>query len=194
MNKFRSFVLVLLALMGLTSVSAASEGKRPKLIVGIVVDQMRWDYLQRYQDKWQGGFQRLLSDGFSYDNTYLCYVPTVTGVGHASIFTGTTPAIHGIAGNDFKKGDDIVYCTNDHSVKTVGSNTVAGEMSPRNMLTTTIGDQLKLAVPGAKVVGVSLKDRASILPAGHSADAAYWFDNDAGCFITSSYYMDKLPK
>lgn len=194
MNKFRSFVLVLLALMGLTSVSAASEGKCPKLIVGIVVDQMRWDYLHRYQDKWQGGFQRLLSDGFSYDNTYLCYVPTVTGVGHASIFTGTTPAIHGIAGNDFRKGDDIVYCTDDHSVKTVGSNTAAGEMSPRNMLTTTIGDQLKLAVPGAKVVGVSLKDRASILPAGHSADAAYWFDNDAGCFITSSYYMDKLPK
>ena len=139
MNKFRSIVLVLLALMALTSVSAASEGKRPKLIVGIVVDQMRWDYLQRYQDKWQGGFQRLLSDGFSYDNTYLCYVPTVTGVGHASIFTGTTPAIHGIAGNDFRKGDDIVYCTDDHSAKTVGSNTAAGEMSPRNMLTTTIG-------------------------------------------------------
>ena len=102
MNKFRSIVLVLLALMGLISLSAASEGKRPKLIVGIVVDQMKWDYLQRYSDKWQGGFQRLLSGGFSYDNTYLCYVPTVTGVGHASIFTGTTPAIHGIAGNDFR--------------------------------------------------------------------------------------------
>ena len=102
MNKFRSIVLVLLALMGLISLSAASEGKRPKLIVGIVVDQMKWDYLQRYSDKWQGGFQRLLSAGFSYDNTYLCYVPTVTGVGHASIFTGTTPAIHGIAGNDFR--------------------------------------------------------------------------------------------
>ena len=102
MNMFRNIVLVLLALMGLTSVSAASEGKRPKLIVGIVVDQMKWDYLQRYSDKWQGGFQRLLSAGFSYDNTYLCYVPTVTGVGHASIFTGTTPAIHGIAGNDFR--------------------------------------------------------------------------------------------
>ena len=139
MKMYRSIVFVLLAVMGLTSVNAAHDGSKPKLIVGIVVDQMRWDYLQRYQDKWQGGFQRLLSDGFSYDNTYLCYVPTVTGVGHASIFTGTTPAIHGIAGNDFRKGDDIVYCTDDHSVKTVGSNTAAGEMSPRNMLTTTIG-------------------------------------------------------
>ena len=189
----------MLAAMGIAagiSFSCRAAGtEKPRLVVGIVVDQMRWDYLMRYADKWgEGGFRRLIDGGFSYDNTYLCYVPTVTAVGHASIYTGTTPAVHGIAGNDFYINGEKVYCTDDHTVKTVGSNTVAGEMSPRNMLSTTIGDQLKLAYPKARVVGVSLKDRAAILPAGHSADAAYWWDDKAGVFITSSYYMDSLPK
>ena len=180
---------------GISSSCRAAGTEKPRLVVGIVVDQMRWDYLMRYSDKWgEGGFRRLMDEGFSYDNTYLCYVPTVTAVGHASIYTGTTPAVHGIAGNDFHINGKKVYCTDDHTVKTVGSNTAAGEMSPRNMLSTTIGDQLKLAYPKARVVGVSLKDRAAILPAGHSADAAYWWDDKAGVFITSSYYMDSLPK
>lgn len=180
---------------GISSSCRAAETEKPRLVVGIVVDQMRWDYLMRYADKWgEGGFRRLMESGYSYDNTYLCYVPTVTAVGHASIYTGTTPAVHGIAGNDFHINGEKVYCTDDHTVKTVGSNTAAGEMSPRNMLSTTIGDQLKLAYPKARVVGVSLKDRAAILPAGHSADAAYWWDDKAGVFITSSYYMDSLPK
>ena len=189
----------MLAAMGIAagiSFSCRAAGtEKPRLVVGIVVDQMRWDYLMRYADKWgEGGFRRLIDGGFSYDNTYLCYVPTVTAVGHASIYTGTSPAVHGIAGNDFYINGEKVYCTDDHTVKTVGSNTAAGEMSPRNMLSTTIGDQLKLAYPKARVVGVSLKDRAAILPAGHSADAAYWWDDKAGVFITSSYYMDSLPK
>lgn len=189
------FVLVAMGFAaGISSCSAAEEEK-PSLVVGIVVDQMRWDYLVKYSDKWgEGGFRRFLNQGFSFDNTYLCYVPTVTAVGHASIYTGTTPAVHGIAGNNFYKGGQKVYCTDDHSVITVGSNTKEGEMSPRNMLATTIGDQLKLADPDARVVGVSLKDRAAILPAGHSADAAFWWDNKAGVFITSSYYMSSLPQ
>ena len=195
-NSVFSFMLAAMGIAASFSTSCKAAGtERPRLVVGIVVDQMRWDYLMRYADKWgEGGFRRLMESGYSYDNTYLCYVPSVTAVGHASIYSGTTPAVHGIAGNDFYMDNKKVYCTDDHTVKTVGSNTAAGEMSPRNMLSTTIGDQLKLAYPKARVVGVSLKDRAAILPAGHSADAAYWWDDKAGVFITSSYYMDSLPK
>ena len=195
-NSVFSFMLAAMGIAASFSTSCKAVGtERPRLVVGIVVDQMRWDYLMRYADKWgEGGFRRLMESGYSYDNTYLCYVPSVTAVGHASIYSGTTPAVHGIAGNDFYMDNKKVYCTDDHTVKTVGSNTAAGEMSPRNMLSTTIGDQLKLAYPKARVVGVSLKDRAAILPAGHSADAAFWWDNTAGLFITSSYYMNSLPK
>ena len=194
MKNVRMIVVVLSALMSMAAECVQAEGRMPKLVVGIVVDQMRWDYLERYAGRWgEGGFRRLMAEGYGYDNAYLCYVPTVTAVGHASVYTGTTPAIHGIAGNNFFVDGRKCYCTDDHEVRTVGTDTRAGEMSPRNLLSTTIGDQLKLACEGAKVIGVSLKDRAAILPAGHSADAAYWFDTSAGMFITSSYYMDRLP-
>ena len=126
-----------------------------------------------------------MAEGYNCENTMINYVPTVTGVGHASIFTGSVPAIHGIAGNNFIKDGKMIYCCDDSAVRGVGSDTDAGRMSPRNMLTTTIGDELKIATDfKAKVVGVSLKDRASILPAGHSADGAYWIDNSTGTFIT----------
>lgn len=193
MKRLSFLLIAFLAAAGLHTGCAATADDSPRLVVGIVVDQMRWDYLQRYSGKWSGGISRLLAGGYSFDNTYLCYVPTVTAAGHASIYTGSTPAFHGIAGNDFIMDGRKVYCTADPMVRTVGADTDAGEMSPRNMLSTTIGDELKLASPRSKVIGVSLKDRASILPAGHSGDAAYWFDRAVGRFVTSSYYMDKLP-
>ena len=173
----------------------ATAADRPKLVVGIVVDQMRWDYLYRYYDLYgEGGFKRLMSEGFNCENTMINYVPTVTAVGHTSIFTGSVPSIHGIAGNDFMLNGKMVYCCADSTVGSVGTGSDAGRMSPRNMLTTTIGDELKIATDfKAKVVGVSLKDRAAILPAGHSADGAYWIDNSTGTFITSTYYMKSLP-
>lgn len=170
---------------------------RPKLVVGIVIDQMRWDYLYRYYDvfKPNGGFKRMLGQGFSCENTMIPYVPTVTASGHTCIYTGSVPAIHGIVGNAW--WDNIknksVYCTED-TVATVGSNTVAGRQSPRNMFTTTIGDELRLATNfKSKVIGIAMKDRGSILPAGHSATAAYWYDYGTGNFITSTYYMQELP-
>ena len=148
----------------------AAGADRPKLVVGIVVDQMRWDYLYRYYDMFgEGGFRRLMNEGFSCENTMINYVPSITAVGHASIYTGTVPAIHGIAGNNFLLNGKMVYCCFDSTVSTVGSKSAEGKMSPRNMLTTTIGDELKIATDfKAKVIGVSLKDRAAILPAGHS--------------------------
>ena len=170
---------------------------RPKLVVGLVVDQMRWDYLYRFYDRYtEGGFKRLLREGFNCENTQINYVPTVTAIGHASIYTGSVPAIHGIAGNDFiiNATGQGMYCTEDPTVQTVGSSSKAGQMSPRNLFASTIADELKLATNfRSKVIGVALKDRGSILPAGHAADAAYWYDSRTGNFITSTYYMKELP-
>ena len=172
-------------------------GEQPKLVVGIVVDQMRWDYLSRYYDKYQeDGLRRLIDKGYSCDNCLINYLPTVTSIGHTSAYTGSTPALHGICGNDFCIDDEEVYCTRDKSVMPVGTdNKKKGQMSPKNLLATTIGDQLRMHTDfRSKVVGVSFKDRAAILPAGHSANAAYWLDTDNGQFITSTYYMKELPE
>ena len=195
---------VIILLAALSAGVSAQKNKitsfeRPKLVVGLVVDQMRWDYLYRYYDKFgNDGFKRLLNQGFSFNNVHINYLPTYTAIGHTTIYTGSVPAIHGIAGNDWfdkSKGKEV-YCTSDETVKPVGTtSTKAGNHSPRNLWSTTITDELLLATNfQAKVVGVSLKDRASILPAGHNPTGAYWFDDSTGNFVTSSYYMESLPK
>ena len=168
---------------------------RPRLVVRVIVDQMRWDYLNYYDYAFaDDGFRRLLSGGFSCDNTLINYVPTVTACGHSCVYTGSVPAITGIAGNNLYKDGRRVYCADDSTVRTVGSPTRAGLMSPRNLRVTTMCDAVKLAQDfKSKTVGVSLKDRGAIMPAGHTADAAYWFDNEAGVFVTSTYYMKELP-
>lgn len=171
---------------------------RPKLVIGIVVDQMRYDYLYRYYDKYSnGGFRRMMDEGFNARNNHYHYAATYTGPGHAAIYTGSAPALNGIVGNEFydRNLGRLVYCAEDSTVQTVGATGTAGHMSPRNMKSTTMGDQLKLATDGrAKVVGIALKDRGSILPAGHAADGAYWFDSKDGNWITSSFYRNELPK
>lgn len=168
----------------------------PKLVVGIMVDQMRYDYLYRYWDKYgDDGFKRLLNEGFSFDNAQFDYMPTYTGPGHASVYTGTTPAVHGIIGNGWylRDEDRSTYVTEDPGYESVGTETDAGQMSPRWMLSSTISDELRLHTNmKSKVLGISLKDRGSILPAGHTGDA-YWFDYDTGDFITSTFYYDELP-
>jgi len=173
--------------------------QRPKLVVGIVVDQMRWDFLYRYYDRYgNGGFKRLINDGFSCENTMINSLPTFTAVGHSTIFTGSVPAIDGIAGNDWTEQltGKVIYCTSDSTVQALGNSSATdGHMSPRNLLVSTITDELKLATNfQSKVVGVSLKDRASILPAGHMANAAFWFDDSTARFISSTYYMKQLPQ
>lgn len=191
-------VALLISALGF-SVQAQQGIPRPKLIVGIVVDQMRWDYLYRYYERYaaNGGFKRMLNQGFTCENTMIPYTPTYTGCGHSSIYTGSVPAITGITGNFWWDREQMrsVYCTEDKSVNTVGSSSTLGKQSPRNMLTTTICDELKMATKyKSKVVGISIKDRGGILPAGHSANAAYWYDNTVGDWITSTYYMNELPK
>ncbi|WP_031530490.1 alkaline phosphatase PafA [Dyadobacter crusticola] len=172
---------------------------RPKLVVGIVVDQMRYDYLYRYYDQYsEGGFKRMMNEGFNCRNNHYPYALTVTAAGHASVYTGSVPAINGIVGNEWfdpiKKQE--VYCVEDSTVKTVGSTTGSvGKMSPRNLLTSTVTDQLRIATNfRSKTIGIAIKDRGSILPAGHTANAAYWFDSKTGNWVTSSFYMEDLPQ
>lgn len=171
--------------------------KKPKIVVGIVIDQMRWDYLYRFTELYSNkGFRRMLNQGFSCDNTLIPYMPTYTAPGHTCIYTGSVPAIHGIVGNNWydRSRQANVYCTDDSTVNTIGSTTAAGRMSPKNMWATTITDELRLSNNfKSKVIGISLKDRGAILPAGHSANAAYWYDDKPGKWITSSYYMNQLP-
>ena len=188
---------------------------RPKLVVGITVDQMRADYLTRF-GAWddvdspatfgEGGFRRMVQEGFACRDHHFGYAPTYTGPGHASIYTGTTPAVHGIVGNNWydRAAQESVYCASDTSVRGVSNDGVdadgsalggSGKMSPARLLSTTLGDELKVATGGAaKVFGMSMKDRGAILPAGHTADGAFWFyGKDRGQFISSNHYGDALP-
>ncbi len=171
--------------------------QRPKLVVGIVVDQMKMEYLYRFSNDFSTtGFKRLMNDGFVFQNMHYNYMPTYTAPGHASIYTGTTPAVHGIVGNEWynRSTSKEMYCTDDSSVKTIGDGTPKeGEMSPKNLQTTTITDELKLATNfKGKVIGISLKDRGAILPAGHFANWAFWYSK-TGAFISSTFYGEKLP-
>ncbi len=184
-----------------TTTKEVSATSNPKLVVGIVVDQMRYDYLTRFYSKYgDGGFKRMMNEGFNCKNNHFNYVPTKTGPGHASIFTGTTPKYHGIIGNDWydKNLKRHVYCVDDDSVTSLGTTRDAGKESPHRMLTTTFGDENRLFTEmRGKTIGIALKDRGSVLPAGHTANAAYWFDfeNDgSGLWISSSFYMNELPQ
>lgn len=174
------------------------ENKQPRLVVGIVIDQMRYDYLAKYYNKFsQNGFKKLLLQGFNCKNTNFNYAPTYTGPGHASIYTGATPSFHGIIGNNWFVRDSgkVIYVTDDSRVQTVGSlSEKEGKMSPRNLLSSTIGDELRLySNMKSKVIAVALKDRAAILPGGHLSNGSYWFDSESGNFITSTYYNKELP-
>lgn len=197
MTKNAFFRAALLLLFGY-GVVAAQMNKPPRLIVGIVVDQMRYDYLTRYWNRFgDGGFKQLVNQGYFCRNTHYNYTPTETGPGHASIYTGTTPAAHGIIANNwFERAENSeVYCASDPRFKTVGAISTGGHMSPHRMLTTTITDELRLATNmQSKVVGLSMKDRGAIFPSGHFPNGAYWIDPLTGRFITSEYYMNELPQ
>ncbi len=172
---------------------ASNDTERPKLVVGIVIDQFRNDYMQRYAHQYNGGFKRMVDEGFYCANHHFSYVPTYTGPGHASVYTGTTPAVHGIAANNWydPRTKEGMYCVQDKSVRTIGIANADGQMSPFNLKTTTITDELMLSLNfRSKVVGMSIKDRGSILPAGHLGKA-YWYSK--GFMISSSYYMEELP-
>lgn len=179
--------------------ASANLKTSPKLVVGIVVDQMRYDYLTRFWNHYgEGGFKRLVNEGFNCKNNHFNYAPTSTGPGHTSVYTGAAPATHGVIGNNWydKETGQSVYCASDDNYESVGTTTDAGKMSPHRMNVTTITDELRLHTQmQGKTIAIALKDRGAVLPGGHTANAAYWFQGaDEGNWITSTYYMKELPK
>lgn len=193
------FSYITLSFLCLSFTGNETVKTKPKLVIGLVIDQMRYDYLTRFSDRFsEDGFKRLINNGFSLENAHYNLIPTYTAVGHASIYTGTTPNNHGIISNNWydKFLKETIYCVDDTSFKTIGSKSNSGQKSPKRMFTSTLADQLKLhQVSKGKSIGIAIKDRSAILPAGHTANGAYWFEGGKeGKFITSSFYMNQLPK
>jgi predicted AlkP superfamily pyrophosphatase or phosphodiesterase len=190
-------ILVLLAMLLLTGVQAQEQPKKPKLVVGIIVDQMRQEYFYRFSDRFvENGLKRFSEQGFMMTNGHYNYIPTYTGPGHASVYTGTTPATHGIIANNWyvRSLGRMIYCAEDSTVTHVGGTPENGKISPRNMLTTTITDELRLSTgKRSKTVAIAIKDRGASLPAGHTGDA-YWYDDVNGDWMTSTFYYTTLPK
>ena len=188
----------ILSLLFVFSFSSLAQVKQPKLVVGLVVDQMRYDYINRYwNDFSEGGFKRLVAEGYNCTNTHYNYIPTYTGPGHASIYTGATPSNHGVISNSWydRTNEVYSYCVSDVEMNTIGADNSSGEMSPSKMLNTTFGDELRLfTMNKSKVIGIALKDRSAILPAGHMGSFAFWLDSETGDFVSSSYYGLRLPK
>ncbi len=172
--------------------------QKPKLIVAVVVDQFRYDYLLRFRDEYTSGLKKMLDQGAVFDNAHLIHYPTVTAIGHATFLSGATPSLSGIVANQWydRETGKTVTSVSDPTTKLLGlsTNAAGGDgSSPRRLMVSTLGDQIKMTGQQSKVIGVSIKDRAAILPAGHMADGAYWFDDDAGKWVTSTYYVDKMP-
>ncbi len=209
MPKYSLFILSLLSYC-LASISCLAQKPNkkgnstqlkssPRLVVGIVVDQMRYDYLTRFWNHYnEDGFKRLVNEGFNCKNNHFNYAPTSTGPGHTSVFTGTTPSTHGVIGNTWydKVENKSVYCASDDTYSSVGTVTDAGKMSPHRMTVSTITDELRLHTQmRGKTIAIALKDRGAVLPGGHTANAAYWFHGETeGNWISSSFYMKELPK
>ncbi|WP_323789340.1 alkaline phosphatase PafA [Psychroserpens sp.] len=194
------YIFLLLGLI-LVSTTSQAQNENPKLVVGIVVDQMRYDYLTRFYDKYgEGGFKRMINEGFNCKNNHYNYIPTKTGPGHASIFTGTTPKYHGIIGNDWYDKELLrnVNCVEDNTVEPLGTDSNDGKKSPAYMLVSTFADENRIFTQmKGKTIGISVKHRGAIFAAGHSANAAYWWDYDhdgKGNWISSSFYMESLPE
>ncbi|MCC8360875.1 alkaline phosphatase PafA [Salinimicrobium sediminilitoris] len=206
----RYYIQVFLLTFYFTAASAQETSNRPfdsekdlyatpKLVVGVVVDQMRYDYITRFWTHYgDEGFKKLVSEGFNLRNNHFNYVPTYTGPGHASVYTGAAPGTHGIIGNNWynKFEKEYVYCVEDASVEPIGTMDEAGKMSPHRLITTTVADENRLHTQmRGKTIGIALKDRGAVLPAGHTANAAYWFHGEnEGNWITSSFYTSQLPE
>lgn len=191
--RFSIFILFLTT----QNLLAQTVPTKPKLVVVIVVDQMRADYLDRYRSYFgAGGFRKLTDQGRNFKNAHYNFFPTYTAAGHSSISTGATPSVNGIVGNEWfdRLKGKVVYCTTDTNTKTIGATSVSGKMSPYALLSTTLGDELRLSTNfQAKNIAIALKDRAAILSAGHNATGVYWFDEFSGNFVSSSYYCQQLP-
>ena len=190
-------------LLGSAVATSAAAPAKPKLVVAIIIDQFRYDYLTRFRSDYHGGLDRLLTNGADFTNAFYAQVPTVPAVGHSIFLSGAMPAVSGIIGNAWYDRDEhqVVTSVCDWTVTVVGGHqgqkgsqcTDSDPASPKRLLVTTVGDELKEVSPKSRVIGISIKPRAAILPSGHRADAAFWLDDTTGNFVSSSYYMNELP-
>ncbi len=202
-KKFMRYILLALSLQLITFFHSSAQetaiipSEKPKLIVGIVISQFRYDYIPRFWDKFsEGGIKKLIGRGSYCENTSYNYLFSDIGVGSASISTGTNPSQHGIIASSWYNNlrDEIVSYTYDNKVNTVGGDFEEGKFSPHNLMTTTYSDEIKLANNfKSKVIGISLDPAPAIFSAGHTADCAYWYDRTNGTWISSSFYLDSLP-
>lgn len=179
----------------LAAASLAAAPRKPKLVLAVVFDQFRYDYLERFRSEYHAAFDRLLTNGAVFTSAHYQHFPTVTAIGHSTFLTGALPSISGIIGNEwYDRADGMsVTSVSDSATKLVGGRGGEGS-SPRRLLVSTVGDELKMANGGeSHVIGISLKDRAAILPVGHMANGAYWLDNTTGNFVSSTYYFDSEP-
>src|SRR5690349_20069892 len=196
-----AFVLVVTLLLGSVVYpqrrTQPAEQKRPRLVLLIVVDQFRYDYLERFGDLFgQNGFRRLMRDGASWTQSNYDHMPTYTAPGHGTMMTGAYPAESGIVGNEWldRASGKRVTSVSDESVKLLGGLPTDPASSPWRLMASTVGDELRLATNDrAKVIGISVKDRSAILPAGRHANAAYWFSWTSGTMVSSTYYFNQLP-
>src|ERR1700680_418539 len=193
----RRWLLALLVALSLSAQTrpapSAAKPRTPKLVLAVVIDQFRYDYLTRFRNDYTGGLKRLLEQGAVFTNARYDQVPTVTAAGHSIFLSGAPPALTGIVGNEWwdRETRKRITSVSDETTKLLGG-TGAGS-SPRRLLQSTLGDELKISGKGGKVIGVSIKDRSAILPSGHMADGAYWFDGKTGNFVSSTYYFADLP-
>jgi predicted AlkP superfamily pyrophosphatase or phosphodiesterase len=190
-----AFLLIFLCASAALAQQKVQQKPKPRLVLAVVVDQFRYDYLLRFRADYHGGIARLLSEGAVFADARYIHYPTVTAVGHSTFLTGATPSLSGIIGNAWfeRNENESVTSVSDKSTVLIGGTPATKGSSPHRLLVSTVGDELKMSGRTSKVIGISIKDRSAILPAGHMADAAYWFDNDSQHFVTSDYYMKQLP-
>ena len=194
MKKTRGLSLILVLVFA--CIPSLGADKKPKLLVALTVDQFRYDYLTRFRPEYHSGIARLLENGAVFTDAHYIHFPTVTAVGHSTFMSGATPSVSGIIGNEWfdRSTNHGVTSVSDDTTLLLGGVPKAKGSSPNRLLVSTVSDELKMAGKSKRVIGISMKDRASILPSGHMADAAYWFDSDSNHFVTSSYYMKELPQ
>jgi predicted AlkP superfamily pyrophosphatase or phosphodiesterase len=199
MTKLSRPLCLIVLLLSLLATGVAADQKKPKLLLAVVVDQFRYDYLTRFRADYHGGIARLLERGAVYTDAHYLHFPTVTAIGHSTFMSGALPSVSGIVGNEWYERDNNqhhpgqVTSVSDPETKLLGGGPDVTGSSPRRLLVSTLPDELKMAKRSGKVIGISMKDRSAILPVGHTADAAYWFDADSSNFVSSTYYMSKLP-
>ncbi len=197
MNRHRVWRKFLCALVITCSLAGAppDAAAKPKLVLAVVIDQFRYDYLVRFRADYHAGLARLLDHGAVFTNAHYLQAATVTAVGHSTFLSGAPPSVSGIIGNEWydRESAQTVTSVSDASTKLVGGIPGRPGSSPRRLLVSTVGDELKIQLPDSKVIGVSIKDRSAILPGGHMADGAYWYDADANAWVTSTFYRNELP-